>query len=38
LFRTLFASERFWRSLRSVEELNALAAEYQKTLPQFALR
>jgi aryl-alcohol dehydrogenase-like predicted oxidoreductase len=38
LFRTLFGAEAFPRNLRAVEELKALAAEYQKTLPQFALR
>jgi aryl-alcohol dehydrogenase-like predicted oxidoreductase len=38
LFRTLFGADYFPRNLRAVEELKALAAEYQKTLPQFALR
>jgi aryl-alcohol dehydrogenase-like predicted oxidoreductase len=38
LFRTLFGPEYFARNLQVVEELKALAAEYQKTLPQFALR
>jgi aryl-alcohol dehydrogenase-like predicted oxidoreductase len=38
LFRTLFSPEYFPRNLRAVEELKALAAEYHKTLPQFALR
>jgi aryl-alcohol dehydrogenase-like predicted oxidoreductase len=38
LFRTLFGPDYFPRNLRVVEELKALAAEYQKTLPQFALR
>jgi aryl-alcohol dehydrogenase-like predicted oxidoreductase len=38
LFRTLFSPESFPRNLHAVEELKALAAEYHKTLPQFALR
>jgi len=38
LFRTLFGPDYFPRNLRAVEELLALAAEYHKTLPQFALR
>ena len=38
LFRTLFGPDDFPRNLRAVEDLKALAAEYQKTLPQFALR
>jgi aryl-alcohol dehydrogenase-like predicted oxidoreductase len=38
LFRTLFGPDHFPRNLHVVEELKALAAEYQKTLPQFALR
>jgi aryl-alcohol dehydrogenase-like predicted oxidoreductase len=38
LFRTLFGSDEFPRNLRAVEELKTLAAEYRKTLPQFALR
>src|SRR6266567_160386 len=38
LFRTLFGPDDFPRNLRAVEELKALAAEYHKTLPQFALR
>jgi aryl-alcohol dehydrogenase-like predicted oxidoreductase len=38
LFRTLFGPDYFPRNLRTVEELKALAAEYHKTLPQFALR
>lgn len=38
LFRTLFGSDYFPRNLQAVEELKALAAEYHKTLPQFALR
>jgi aryl-alcohol dehydrogenase-like predicted oxidoreductase len=37
LFRTLFSPEYFPRNLRAVAELKALAAEYDKTLPQFAL-
>ena len=38
LFRTLFGPDEFPRNLRAVDELKALAAEYRKTLPQFALR
>jgi len=38
LFRSLFGPDEFPRNLRAVEELKALAAEYRKTLPQFALR
>ena len=38
LFRTLFGPEHFPRNLRAVEELKRLAAKYDKTLPQFALR
>jgi aryl-alcohol dehydrogenase-like predicted oxidoreductase len=38
LFRTLFGPDYFPRNLRAVEELKALATEYHKTLPQFALR
>src|SRR5262249_17842177 len=38
LFRTLFGPEHFPRNLAAVEELTRLAAKYDKTLPQFALR
>src|SRR5713101_63350 len=38
LFRSLFGPDHFPRNLRAVEELKALAADYSKTLPQFALR
>jgi len=38
LFRTLFGPEYFPRNLAAVEELKRLAAKYDKTLPQFALR
>jgi aryl-alcohol dehydrogenase-like predicted oxidoreductase len=38
LFRTLFGPEHFPRNLEAVEELKRLAAKYDKTLPQFALR
>ena len=38
LFRTLFDPEYFPRNLAAVEELKPLAAKYNKTLPQFALR
>jgi aryl-alcohol dehydrogenase-like predicted oxidoreductase len=38
LFRTLFGSEHFPRNVAAVEELKRLAANYSKSLPQFALR
>jgi aryl-alcohol dehydrogenase-like predicted oxidoreductase len=38
LFRTLFGPEHFLRNLAAVEELKGLAAKYDTTLPQFALR
>jgi myo-inositol catabolism protein IolS len=38
LFRTLFGPDHFPRSLDAVEDLRRLAAKYEKTLPQFALR
>jgi len=38
LFRTLFGPEHFPRNLQAVEDLKPLAAKYDKTLPQFALR
>jgi aryl-alcohol dehydrogenase-like predicted oxidoreductase len=38
LFRTLFGPEHFLRNLAAVEELKRLAAKYDTTLPQFALR
>jgi len=38
LFRTLFGPEHFPRNLRALEDLKRLAAKYDKTLPQFALR
>ena len=38
LFRSLFGPEHFPRNLQAVEELKRLAAKYDKTLPQFALR
>jgi aryl-alcohol dehydrogenase-like predicted oxidoreductase len=38
LFRTLFGPDEFPRNLKAVDELKTLAAEYHKTLPQFALR
>ena len=38
LFRTLFGTEHFPRNLAAVVELKRLAAKYDKTLPQFALR
>jgi len=38
LFRTLFGPEYFGNNLAAVEELKSVAARYDKTLPQFALR
>ena len=38
LFRTLFGPDHFPRNLDAVEDLKRLAARYDKTLPQFALR
>ncbi len=38
LFRTLFGLEHFPRNLDAVADLKRLAARYDKTLPQFALR
>ena len=38
LFRTLFGPDYFPRNLGAVAEVKSLAAEYHKTLPQFALR
>ena len=38
LFRSLFGPEHFPRNLQAVEDLKRLAAKYDKTLPQFALR
>ena len=38
LFRTLFGFEEFPRNLAAVEDLKRVAAKYDKTLPQFALR
>ena len=38
LFRTLFGPEHFPRNLAAVDELKRVAAKYDKTLPQFALR
>jgi aryl-alcohol dehydrogenase-like predicted oxidoreductase len=38
LFRTLFGPEQFPRNLAAVEDLKRIAAKYDKTLPQFALR
>jgi myo-inositol catabolism protein IolS len=38
LFRTLFGPEHFPRNLAAVEDLKRLAANCDKTLPQFALR
>ena len=38
LFRTLFDPEHFPRNLDAVADLKRLAAKYDKTLPQFALR
>ncbi len=38
VFRTLSGPEHFLRNLAAVEDLKRLAANYDKTLPQFALR
>ena len=38
LFRSLFGAEHFPRNLQAVDDLKRLAAKYDKTLPQFALR
>jgi len=38
LFRTLFGPEHFPRNLGAAADLKRLAARYDKTLPQFALR
>ena len=38
LFRSLFGPEHFPHNLQAVEDLKRLAAKYDKTLPQFALR
>jgi aryl-alcohol dehydrogenase-like predicted oxidoreductase len=38
LFRSLFGPEHFSRNLAAVDDLKGLAAKYDKTLPQFALR
>lgn len=38
LFQHLFGEQYFPKNLRVVEELKGLAAQYGKTLPQFALR
>jgi aryl-alcohol dehydrogenase-like predicted oxidoreductase len=38
LFRTLFGPQHFTRNLEAVEDLRRVAAKYDKTLPQFALR
>jgi aryl-alcohol dehydrogenase-like predicted oxidoreductase len=38
LFRTLFGPEHFPKNLAAVDALKRLAAKYDKTLPQFALR
>ncbi len=38
LFQHLFGPDHFARNLQAVEDLQAMASEYGKTLPQFALR
>jgi aryl-alcohol dehydrogenase-like predicted oxidoreductase len=38
LFRTLFGPAHFPRNVAAVEDLKRLAAQYRKSLPQFALR
>jgi aryl-alcohol dehydrogenase-like predicted oxidoreductase len=38
MFESLFGAESFPRNVRTVEELRGVAARYQKSLPQLALR
>lgn len=38
LFRTLFGPDHFTRNLRAVEQIKSVAAKYNKSVPQFALR
>ncbi len=38
MFENLFGPETFPRNVRAVEELKGIAARYDKSLPQFALR
>ena len=38
LFQTMFGPEHFPNNLKAVEELQGMAARYNKSLPQFALR
>ena len=38
MFEALFAPESFPRNVRAVDELKSIAARYQKSLPQLALR
>ncbi len=38
LFQTMFGPEHFPNNIKAVEELKGLAAGYDKSLPQFALR
>jgi aryl-alcohol dehydrogenase-like predicted oxidoreductase len=38
MFENLFGAEAFPRNVRAVEELKAIAARYDKSLPQLALR
>jgi myo-inositol catabolism protein IolS len=38
LFRTLFGPDHFRHNLAAVDDLKRIAAKYDKTLPQFALR
>src|SRR5262245_25260715 len=38
MFAALFGPEKFKDNVRAVEELRVIAARYDKTLPQFALR
>jgi aryl-alcohol dehydrogenase-like predicted oxidoreductase len=38
MFESLFGPESFPRNLRAVEELKSIAARYDKSLPQVALR
>ena len=38
LFQTMFGPDHFPNNIKAVEELKGLAASYNKSLPQFALR
>jgi aryl-alcohol dehydrogenase-like predicted oxidoreductase len=38
MFESLFGAESFPRNVRAVDEIKAIAARYDKSLPQLALR